>query len=279
MPLSSIADLGELLLCTFPQLTRCNMGSKAYREWTSKEKDDLVAFLLRHPALSALYIPAIYPTPTTRLPLDRLQQLNCAAALVPFIIAHNLHEASLDWYGRKGGVHFNVEKTIIALKSMTRTNASDCGLHIEESTAHEDAAPYAEPAILQCWYLLPQDPLMNCLPCFTRLAFLSLECLPRLHNNKFIHTLRDTEEEDHQIAQAFGDIAPPGGMPAGRGRIVRLRLPLKLRGIEGAQEQPHLWKNSETFPRTHVEKGLQVRRRLRLESRDTYITRRICANG
>ncbi|KAJ7490811.1 hypothetical protein FB451DRAFT_1552416 [Mycena latifolia] len=215
MPIASIPGLRELLLCTFPQLSRCNM--KGGGEWSSKEKDDLVVFLLRHPALTTLYIPAIYPTLTTRLPLGRLQELKCPAALVPFIVAHNLHEARLDWYDCEGDVPCDVEKTIIALRSMTRTDVPFvCSIDVYtlQFTEIVDSISRNLPHTktlrlkLNLPFFNPQDPLINCLPCFTHLAFLSLECLPRLHNNKFIHTLRDTEEEDHQIAQAFGDVCP-----------------------------------------------------------------------
>ncbi|KAJ7490806.1 hypothetical protein FB451DRAFT_1221120 [Mycena latifolia] len=221
MPLSSIAGLGELLLCTFPQLTRCNMGSKACLEWSSKEKDDLVAFLLRHPALATLDILVGCPlTPKTLIPLVHLQQLKCPAALVPFIVAHNLHEARLDWDHREGGVPNEVEKTIVALKSMTHTNVPFvCSIEVftlqfaEIVDSISRNLPHTKTFRLALYTSLrtpqePTDQVMNCLPRFTGLVYLSLECWHRILDNKVIHTLRDTEEEDQQTVQAFGDVCP-----------------------------------------------------------------------
>ncbi|KAJ7490795.1 hypothetical protein FB451DRAFT_1221088 [Mycena latifolia] len=217
VPVASIPGLRELLLCTFPQLSRCNMGTGG-GDWSSKDKDNLVSFLLRHPALETLYIPEVWPSmPKTRLPLGRLQQLECPAAFVPFIIAHNLHKARLDWYDCEGDVPCDVEKTIIALKSMTCTNVPfvySIDVYTLQFAEIVDSISRNLPHTktlrlkLNLSFRIPQDHLMNCLPCLTRLAFLSLECLPRFDGDKFIHTLRDTEEEDQQIARAFGDVCP-----------------------------------------------------------------------
>ncbi|KAJ7490809.1 hypothetical protein FB451DRAFT_1552412 [Mycena latifolia] len=204
MPVSSIPGLRELLLCTFPQLSRCSfgftLGDRA--AWSSKEKDDLAAFLLRHPALETLYIPAMWPSmPTTRLPLDRLQQLRCPAAL------------RLDWYDCEGGVPSDVEKTIVALKSMTRTDVPfvcSIGIYTLQFAEIVDSIsrnlPHTKTLCLTL--SLPfqnaqglTDQIMNCLPRFTGLVYLSLEGLP-------YYTLRDTEKEDQQMAQAFGDVCP-----------------------------------------------------------------------
>ncbi|KAJ7467475.1 hypothetical protein FB451DRAFT_393759 [Mycena latifolia] len=206
--------LRQLLHSTFPYLVHCSLGTHDCHHWSSQELDyTLVSFLLRHPALQTLHIQdwdrmEVWPSSSTRIPLLHLHQLQCPFRLVPSIFTGSLKNVGLDWFDIPAPNE--VEKTFGALKSMART---DIPFICSNTTAGPSSGVFMPEILNSLSRNIPHTRtlqleyanddkvvircLMDCLPSFTGLAFLSLECWFPAHSG--------AQDEDLQTVQAFGE--------------------------------------------------------------------------
>ncbi|KAJ7654304.1 hypothetical protein B0H17DRAFT_1338296 [Mycena rosella] len=204
------AHFEELLGWTFPHLAKCRLLL------ATQKPNLLVSFLLRHPGLKILCIQdhhemVSWPS-TARIPLLNLTQLWCPVTLVPSIITHNLKRAKLCWNDHEVDPSA-VEKTFVALKSMSRPDApfvcsNSSSDHYFTEIMHSISKHMPHTTTLQLTLWSPDDissHFTDGLPRSNSLAFLSLQYMEPLNHPD--HAFWNNEE-DQTVVHSMGDACP-----------------------------------------------------------------------
>ncbi|KAJ6548182.1 hypothetical protein DFH09DRAFT_1367018 [Mycena vulgaris] len=219
IPASLLADgySQELLGWTFPHLVRCRIG--AHAGWsTTEEENTLASFLFRHPGLKTIRVEdfdnlEVWSSAQGRIPLLHLQHLKCPVAILPSIRASNLTRVTLEWHYSDSPA--DVERTIIALQSMTRpdipficSNDACDNAFAEIMTSLSIHIPHLRTLHMRLYWSSKSNEeiighVMKCLPRFTSLIFFSFQIVFDYND-----TFWDTEAEDQTEVQGLGDACP-----------------------------------------------------------------------
>ncbi|KAJ7687651.1 hypothetical protein B0H17DRAFT_1203541 [Mycena rosella] len=208
--LLTATDLENLFRWTFPHLVRCSLGMHtASSHWSDTEqRHTFASFLIRHPGLENLYIQ-LGPhslersSGVVRIPLLRLQQLRCPSRILSSIVAPGIKQVELYW--DDSGLD-EVDTIVLALKAMIPSDvpficsneACDKNLPAVVDSLSRNL-PHTRTLRL-CLYYSPMkeviDHLKSCLPCFTGLAFLSVQY------SSMVNSPREEEEQLNVLSDA-----------------------------------------------------------------------------
>ncbi|KAJ7687271.1 hypothetical protein B0H17DRAFT_1180915 [Mycena rosella] len=160
--------------------------------WSAMEQQDMLAsFLIRHPGLENLRIPTSFyapgqSSPSDRIPLLRLQQLECPSKILPSIVAPRMKRVKLYWDACDDDLDVGeIENTFVALKAMIPSDVpficSNDGCNENLSTVVDSLSrnlPHTRTLQLYLYNCPLWDwvvgHLKDCLPRFMGLTFLSL---------------------------------------------------------------------------------------------------------
>ncbi|KAJ7490845.1 hypothetical protein FB451DRAFT_1552440 [Mycena latifolia] len=210
-----------LLQLSFPRLLACTIAPPYFSDnpTGSRDGDWIASFLALHPTLTRFHVVSgtkLAVSPSVRISLPNLQHYDGPTGLVPALALRGLKEAQITWTAVETANSTNIDNIIRALNLLTTPeipfysaheyyNHNRCKPILTSISAHMPHTRTLQMRSFSDGDFLDEDTIRHitdCLPRFTRLIYLAMEC-----GSRWLSTEDENPYEDeHRVTvEAWAD--------------------------------------------------------------------------